>query len=139
MKLIGIAFRSRTNGGTSPGLSRRTLWVLSRGTISLYPNGGAISMGSLRVGGRGRAEGNDNCGGESEANKARPRPRRFVAPPGMGYNPRPSWGGSSVGRASRSQCEGRGFDPLPLHQLPLGRQKPLLHQFVSDAADDALA
>ena len=25
-------------------------------------------------------------------------------------------GGSSVGRASRSQCEGRGFDPLPLHQ-----------------------
>ena len=28
-----------------------------------------------------------------------------------------SWGGSSVGRASRSQCEGRGFDPLPLHQF----------------------
>jgi hypothetical protein len=28
-------------------------------------------------------------------------------------------GGSSAGRASRSQCEGRGFDPLPLHQLPL--------------------
>ena len=27
------------------------------------------------------------------------------------------WGGSSVGRASRSQCEGRGFDPLPLHQF----------------------
>ena len=25
------------------------------------------------------------------------------------------WGGSSAGRASRSQCEGRGFDPLPLH------------------------
>ena len=24
-------------------------------------------------------------------------------------------GGSSVGRASRSQCEGRGFDSLPLH------------------------
>src|SRR5258706_11421187 len=24
-------------------------------------------------------------------------------------------GGSSAGRASRSQCEGRGFDPLPLH------------------------
>ena len=31
-----------------------------------------------------------------------------------------SWGGSSVGRASRSQCEGRGFDPLPLHQFLLG-------------------
>src|ERR1700716_3281105 len=29
-----------------------------------------------------------------------------------------AWGGSSAGRASRSQCEGRGFDPLPLHQLP---------------------
>jgi hypothetical protein len=28
------------------------------------------------------------------------------------------WGGSSAGRASRSQCEGRGFDPLPLHHLP---------------------
>ena len=26
-------------------------------------------------------------------------------------------GGSSVGRASRSQCEGRGFEPLPLHHL----------------------
>src|SRR5471032_1501684 len=28
-----------------------------------------------------------------------------------------TWGGSSVGRASRSQCEGRGFDPLPLQIL----------------------
>ena len=28
-----------------------------------------------------------------------------------------AWGGSSVGRASRSQCEGRGFDPLPLHHF----------------------
>jgi chorismate mutase-like protein len=40
------------------------------------------------------------------------------------------WGGSSVGRASRSQCEGRGFDPLPLHQffltviLALGAMAP---------------
>ena len=30
-------------------------------------------------------------------------------------------GGSSDGRASRSQCEGRGFDPLPLHH---GLQRP---------------
>src|SRR5208283_3283660 len=30
-------------------------------------------------------------------------------------------GSSSVGRASRSQCEGRGFDPLLLHQSK-GRQ-----------------
>ena len=29
------------------------------------------------------------------------------------------WGGSSAGRASRSQCEGRGFDPLPLHHFSL--------------------
>ena len=29
------------------------------------------------------------------------------------------WGGSSAGRAPRSQCGGRGFDPLPLHQSPL--------------------
>jgi alkylation response protein AidB-like acyl-CoA dehydrogenase len=28
------------------------------------------------------------------------------------------WGGSSAGRASRSQCEGREFDPPPLHQNP---------------------
>src|SRR5271170_4466362 len=27
------------------------------------------------------------------------------------------WGGSSAGRASRSQCEGRGFDPLPLQSF----------------------
>ena len=27
-----------------------------------------------------------------------------------------TWGGSSAGRASRSQCEGREFDPPPLHQ-----------------------
>ena len=26
-----------------------------------------------------------------------------------------AWGGSSVGRALRSQCRGRGFDSLPLH------------------------
>ena len=32
------------------------------------------------------------------------------------------WGGSSVGRASRSQCEGRGFDSLPLHQSPISRR-----------------
>jgi hypothetical protein len=46
---------------------------------------------------------------------------------------RASWGGSSVGRASRSQCEGRGFDPLPLQILayvksplgsPLGAVRP---------------
>src|SRR5882762_6174891 len=30
-------------------------------------------------------------------------------------------GGSSAGRASRSQCEGREFDPPPLHQIPRNR------------------
>jgi chorismate mutase-like protein len=30
-----------------------------------------------------------------------------------------TWGGSSAGRASRSQCEGREFDPPPLHQFAL--------------------
>src|SRR3569623_1875163 len=29
-----------------------------------------------------------------------------------------AWGGSSAGRASRSQCEGREFDPPPLHHDP---------------------
>ena len=33
--------------------------------------------------------------------------------------PPTSWGGSSAGRASRSQCEGREFDPPPLHQYYL--------------------
>lgn len=28
-----------------------------------------------------------------------------------------SWGGSSAGRALRSQCRGREFDPPPLHHL----------------------
>src|SRR5688500_6902866 len=45
---------------------------------------------------------------------------RLAAPALPLYNPAPrSWGGSSAGRASRSQCEGRGFDPLPLHQFLL--------------------
>ena len=29
----------------------------------------------------------------------------------------PPWGRSSAGRASRSQCEGREFDPPRLHQF----------------------
>ena len=45
-----------------------------------------------------------------------PRIPRLPDPPsGWVFN---VWGGSSDGRASRSQCEGRGFDPLPLHQKP---------------------
>ena len=35
-----------------------------------------------------------------------------------GVPPRQQWGRSSVGRASRSQCEGRGFDSHRLHQFP---------------------
>jgi hypothetical protein len=38
------------------------------------------------------------------------------------YDPAPSlwsWGSSSVGRAPRSQCGGRGFDPLLLHQFKI--------------------
>jgi hypothetical protein len=33
-----------------------------------------------------------------------------------------SWGGSSAGRASRSQCEGREFDPPPLHHPHVPRR-----------------
>ena len=34
------------------------------------------------------------------------------------------WGGSSAGRASRSQCEGREFDPPPLHHfIPTRRRR----------------
>jgi hypothetical protein len=48
----------------------------------------------------------------------RTRPAQFYA-----------WGGSSAGRALRSQCRGRGFDPLPLHQIhfpqyPIAPLKP---------------
>lgn len=32
------------------------------------------------------------------------------------------WGCSSAGRASRSQCEGQGFDPPHLHQIANPRQ-----------------
>ena len=39
---------------------------------------------------------------------------------GRRENRRPQhWGRSSVGRASRSQCEGQGFDPPRLHHPPL--------------------
>ena len=31
----------------------------------------------------------------------------------------PAWGGSSAGRAPRSQCGGREFDPPPLHNKSL--------------------
>src|SRR6516225_861957 len=41
--------------------------------------------------------------------------RRFSAREGVISRGWFRWGGSSAGRASRSQCEGRGFDPLPLH------------------------
>lgn len=34
---------------------------------------------------------------------------------GLIYNGRQKWGGSSVGRALRSQCRGRGFNSPPLH------------------------
>ena len=38
--------------------------------------------------------------------------------PNCGKIPPLHRGGSSAGRAPRSQCGGRGFDPLPLHQIP---------------------
>ncbi len=48
--------------------------------------------------------------------RAAPAPPLRTSPPMLEL--RASWGGSSAGRASRSQCEGRGFDPLPLHHYP---------------------
>src|SRR6185295_6027580 len=40
-----------------------------------------------------------------------------------------SRGGSSAGRAPRSQCGGRGFDPLPLHQdSPPEIKRPLVER-----------
>jgi chorismate mutase-like protein len=42
------------------------------------------------------------------------------------------WGGSSAGRASRSQCEGREFDPPPLHQT-LARVAALLAAILGSA------
>ena len=37
--------------------------------------------------------------------------------PGGSYRRARSWAGSSAGRASRSQCEGREFDPPPVHHF----------------------
>ena len=39
--------------------------------------------------------------------------------PGCRSRPRAARGGSSVGRALRSQCRGRGFESLSLHYLQL--------------------
>src|SRR5579859_7027449 len=49
------------------------------------------------------------------------------------YHLQLAWGGSSAGRASRSQCEGREFDPPPLHQIqvwlsPVKAGKSLSHK-----------
>ena len=44
-------------------------------------------------------------------------PSRFT-PQGSAAIISPLWGRSSAGRAPRSQCGGRGFDPLRLHQMP---------------------
>ncbi len=44
-----------------------------------------------------------------------PTPRYSARPCATQRAIRSTWGGSSAGRASRSQCEGRGFDPHPLH------------------------
>ena len=46
------------------------------------------------------------------------------------------WGGSSAGRASRSQCEGREFDPPPLHQI-FGRVAALLAAFLATVGTQA--
>src|SRR4030065_2458049 len=47
----------------------------------------------------------------------------LAAPPWTGRHSwfNEHWGGSSAGSALRSQCRGRGFDPLPLHQSRNGR------------------
>ncbi len=46
-----------------------------------------------------------------------PSPLRVARGHGLLLDCRLKWGGSSAGRASRSQCEGREFDPPPLHHL----------------------
>src|SRR4030067_195717 len=50
-----------------------------------------------------------------------PHIRAAFLSPLISLESRPKWGGSSAGRALRSQCRGRGFDPLPLHQSRNGR------------------
>ena len=41
----------------------------------------------------------------------------------------PLWGSSSAGRAPRSQCGGRGFDPLSVHHFKMVRQRSGLFLF----------
>ena len=51
-----------------------------------------------------------------------------------------SWGGSSAGRASRSQCEGREFDPPPLHHnvRKYGPSRPVFLETHHPPSGDAL-
>src|SRR6476661_830425 len=63
-------------------------------------------------------------------------PSRFT-PQGSAAIISPLWGRSSAGRAPRSQCGGRGFDPLRLHQMPDADASPsaLLFQITGLAGD----
>ena len=54
------------------------------------------------------------------------RARQFTLAFLIGYTSTP-WGRSSAGRAPRSQCGGREFDPPRLHQIPCN---PLRNQRV---------
>ena len=59
------------------------------------------------------------CGGQFGR-----RPLKLAVSPSSAepkVRPTHTWGGSSVGRALRSQCRGRGFDSLPLHSTRCAR------------------
>jgi hypothetical protein len=106
----------RRDVGSSEGLGR----VAAAG----WPRRGHDSGPGPRVHGATSVE------PSSDAPKVTPRPAHRAGDPlgGRGLLPRPrrryhlplGWGRSSVGRASRSQCEGRGFDSHRLHH-PLTR------------------
>ncbi|VWX55759.1 hypothetical protein VARIO8X_100285 [Burkholderiales bacterium 8X] len=65
---------------------------------------------------RGIVGNHSNCSRVHEAPiLARPDPPR-PAPPVLRLKIAELWGGSSAGRAPRSQCGGREFEPHPLHQ-----------------------
>src|SRR5690606_30862526 len=94
------------------------------------------------VDGAGRRSGPYCSGRAAPVESCRRRPwdagnftGQLAGGPGVVYNSA-AWGGSSAGGASRSQCEGREFDPPPLHHftaryeptppIPTGSRKELL-------------
>src|SRR5690242_16082180 len=93
-------------------------WLEIRSIIAGGRGGWARLGANSRGAGPCAVPGRGSTGAEEGFRRApRGTPARLDLPHLGARIARLAWGGSSAGRASRSQCEGRGFDPLPLHQV----------------------